>query len=161
MLQFRGVYAPLPDLIVCNCVYNHLDEGTSHTVNYRNVFPKDGICTWNGIGRFCPSQYLIMHALIYRTAVLRESGVVLPEHTFYVDNIFAYQPLPFVENICYADENLYRYYLGRADQSVNGENVRKRRGFCGRHASDVLVRAGVFSEKIRLHSERLFDTIAS
>ena len=41
---------------------------------------------------FKPSQYLIMHALVYRTEILRQSGVILPEHTFYVDNIFAYIP---------------------------------------------------------------------
>lgn len=116
----------LPDLIVCNYVYNHLDEGTSHTVHYRNVFPKDALCTWKEIGHFHPSQYLIMHALLYRTAVLRQSGVVLPEHTFYVDNIFAYQPLPFVKTICYLDENLYQYYLGRADQSVNEKVLMQR-----------------------------------
>ena len=83
-----------PDLIVCNYTYNHLEEGTAHTMAYRNVFPAETPCTWNDIGHFRPSQYLIMHALIYRTSVLRETGVCLPEHTFYVDNIFAYQPLP-------------------------------------------------------------------
>ena len=60
-----------------------------------------------------------MHALIFRTEVLHASGVVLPEHLFYVDNIFAYQPLPYVKTIYYMHENLYQYYLGRNDQSVN------------------------------------------
>ena len=41
-----------------------------------------------------PSQYLIMHALIYRTEVLRQSGLRLPKHTFYVDNIVAYHRGP-------------------------------------------------------------------
>lgn len=60
-----------------------------------------------------------MHALIFKTEVLRKSGVELPKHTFYVDNIFAYQPLPFVENIFYLDVDLYHYFIGREDQSVN------------------------------------------
>ena len=96
-----------PDLIVCNYTYNHLEEGTAHTMAYRNVFPAETPCTWNDIGHFRPSQYLIMHALIYRTSVLRETGVCLPEHTFYVDNIFAYQPLPYVKKIYYMDIDLY------------------------------------------------------
>ena len=50
----------------------------------------------------------------------------LPEHTFYVDNLFSYQPLPFVERIYYMDIDLYHYYLGREDQSVN-ENVMMKR----------------------------------
>lgn len=108
-----------PDLVICNYTYNHLDEGVERTMSYRNVFPEKRICAWEETGFFHPSQYLIMHALIYRTDVLRKSGVILPEHMFYVDNIFAYAPLPYVETIYYMDRNLYQYYLGREDQSVN------------------------------------------
>ena len=36
-----------------------------------------------------------------------------------MDNIFVYQPLPYVKNIYYLDVDLYRYFIGRADQSVN------------------------------------------
>ena len=116
----------LPDLFVCNYLYDHLDEGTSKEMAYRNVFPKEQICTWKEIGHFSPSQYLIMHALFYRTEVLRETGIVLPEHTFYVDNIFAYQPLPLVKRIYYMDLPIYHYYLGRDDQSVNEKVLMKR-----------------------------------
>lgn len=108
-----------PDLLICNYTYNHLDENTEKIMSYRNVFPVDKLCTWEEIGAFYPSQYLVMHSLIYRTDILRKSGVVLPEHTFYVDNIFAYRPLPYVETLYYLDINLYQYYLGREDQSVN------------------------------------------
>lgn len=111
--------AHVPDLLICNYTYNHLDEGAEKVMSYRNVFPEEQICSWEEMKHFRPSQYLIMHALIYRTEVLRKSGVVLPEHTFYVDNIFAYYPLPFVETLCYMDINLYQYYLGRENQSVN------------------------------------------
>ena len=31
-------------------------------------------------------QYILMHSVIYRTKLLRECGLHLPEHTFYVDN---------------------------------------------------------------------------
>ncbi|MCM1106350.1 MAG: glycosyltransferase [Blautia sp.] len=108
-----------PDLLLCNYVYNHLEEGEKRTVSYRNIFPEKEICTWEDTGRFYPSQYLVMHAMIYRTEILRKSGVVLPENTFYVDNIFAYYPLPSVETLYYMDIDLYQYYLGREDQSVN------------------------------------------
>lgn len=116
----------IPDLFVCNYVYDHLDEGRQKSMDYRNIFPKDTICGWNDIGHFKPSQYLIMHSLMFRTDVLRKSGVKLPEHTFYVDNLFSYQPLPFAENIYYMDIDLYHYYLGRDDQSVNEKVLMKR-----------------------------------
>lgn len=108
-----------PDLVICNYTYNHLDDGMEKTMSYRNVFPEGQVCTWDEIKSFRPSQYLIMHALLYRTEVLRKSGLVLPEHTFYVDNIFAYYPLPYVKTLYYMDIDLYQYYLGREDQSVN------------------------------------------
>ena len=116
----------IPDLFVCNYVYDHLDEGTKKSMGYRNIFPEKRMCTWNDIGKFKPSQYLIMHSLMFRTEILRKSGVKLPEHTFYVDNLFSYQPLPFVENIYYMDIDLYHYYLGREDQSVNEKVMMKR-----------------------------------
>ncbi len=91
--------AQFPDLIICNYVYDHLDEGIQKPMNYRNVFPTEKMCNWNTIGHFHPSQYLIMHALMFQTKVLRQSGVKLPEHTFYVDNLFSYQPLPYAKNL--------------------------------------------------------------
>ena len=75
---------------------------------------------------FSPSQYLVMHSLIFRTEILKKSGVTLPEHTFYVDNIFAYRPLPYVESIYYLNTDLYHYFIGREDQSVNEEILKQR-----------------------------------
>ena len=67
--------------------------------------------TWEQIGRFRPSQYLLMHSVIYRTQLLRDCDLELPKHTFYVDNLFANQPLPFVKTILYLDLDLYHYFL--------------------------------------------------
>lgn len=115
-----------PDLFICNYIYDHLDEGIQKPMNYENIFPVEKVCGWNEIGHFRPSQYLIMHALMFRTQVLRESGVKLPEHTFYVDNLFSYQPLPYAKTLYYMDLDLYHYYLGRDDQSVNEKVLMKR-----------------------------------
>ncbi len=115
-----------PDLLVCNYIYDHYNEGTCKQVHYRNVFPAGKLCNWNHMGHFRMSQYLIMHALIFRTEVLIQSGIRLPEHTFYVDNLFANQPLANVKTICYLDLDLYHYFLGREDQSVNAKVLMKR-----------------------------------
>ena len=58
-------------------------------------------------------QNLLMHSLCYRTDVLRESNLPMPPHTFYVDNIYAYVPLPRCKTMYYADIDLYRYFIGR------------------------------------------------
>ena len=107
------------DLVICNYVYEHVNDGTHHTVDYRHVLPVRRTFGWNDMGHFMMSQNLLMHALCYRTDVLRDGGVPLPSHTFYVDNIYAYVPLPRCKTIYYLDVDLYRYYIGREDQSVN------------------------------------------
>lgn len=114
------------DLIVCNYLYDHLYEQKRKRMSYGRVFPKGRICGWKDIRSFGPSQFLVMHALVYRTEVLRKSGIKLPKHTFYVDNLFANQPLPYVETICYLDLDLYHYFLGREDQSVNEKVMMQR-----------------------------------
>ena len=112
----------MPDLLICNYIYDHLEIHSQRVMRFDNVFPQNVLCTWNDIGHFSPSQYLVMHALVYKTKILHQCNINLPEHTFYVDNIFAYQPLPLVKTIYYMNIDLYHYYLGREDQSVN-ENV--------------------------------------
>lgn len=125
-MQKRKRKGQMPDLIICNYLYDHLHEEKQKRMGYENVFCEGQVCTWDTIGRFCPSQYLVMHAQICRTEVLRASGVHLPRHTFYVDNLFANQPLPFVKTILYLDLDLYHYFLGREDQSVNEQVLMQR-----------------------------------
>ena len=107
------------DMLICNYVYEHVEDNTQRVTHYRDVLPVGRVFGWDSIGTFKPGQYLLMHSVIYRTQLLRDCGLELPKHTFYVDNIFVYQPLPFVRNMYYLDVDLYRYFIGRADQSVN------------------------------------------
>ena len=115
-----------PDLMICNYVYEHVEDGTSHTVRYTNVFPQNRLFDWVHVRHFRPDQNLLMHSVMYRTEVLRQCGMVLPKHTFYVDNIFVYQPLPYVKTLYYMNLDFYRYFIGRADQSVNEQVMVKR-----------------------------------
>ena len=107
------------DMIICNYVYEHVEDNTRKVIRYKNVFPVNRPFTWRHTRSFLPGQFLLMHSVIYRTQLLRDCGVKLPKHTFYVDNVFVYQPLPWVESMIYYDLDLYRYFIGRADQSVN------------------------------------------
>lgn len=114
------------DVYVADFVYEKVNTGTGYERSFRNNFPNKDMFTWEEVKRFHASSVLLMHALIYRTEKLKESGTVLPEHTFYVDNIFAYKPLPYMEKLSYIKVPLYRYYIGRNDQSVSAENITKR-----------------------------------
>ena len=103
-----------------------MHEGTRTVMGYFNVFPTEEEFGWKDVKHFRQSQYLLMHSAIYRTELLRETGLKLPEHCFYVDNIFVYVPLPFVDTMRYLDVDMYRYFIGREDQSVNEANMIKR-----------------------------------
>ena len=116
--EFSKLPAPV-DMVIANYVYEHVEDNTHKAMGYRNVFPTGQVFTWDDIGHFRASQYLLMHSVIYRTQLLRDCGLILPKHTFYVDNIFVYQPLPYVKTMYYLNVDLYRYFIGRSDQSVN------------------------------------------
>ena len=107
------------DMLVTNFVYEKEGARRKKVMNYHTAFSKDRVFGWKDVKFFMTGQYILMHSVIYRTELLRQCGLELPEHTFYVDNIFVYQPLPHVKKIYYLDVNFYRYFIGRSDQSVN------------------------------------------
>ena len=113
-------------MLLSNYVYEKQGAKKKTVIHYRHAIPKDQIFCRDDVGRFPVSQYILMHSVIYRTALLRECDLELPEHTFYVDNIYVFKPLPYVKTMYYLDVNFYRYFIGRDDQSVNETNMIKR-----------------------------------
>jgi len=111
------------DMLIANYVYEKVGIKHKKVVHYRNVFEQEVIFGWSDMGRFRVDQYILMHSVIYRTDMLKLCQLKLPKHTFYVDNIYVYYPLPFVNDIYYIDVDLYRYFIGREDQSVNEKNM--------------------------------------
>ncbi len=107
------------DLLLANFVYDKVDASHKKLMRFRNVFPCNQVFGWDQMRHMHQTQYILMHNIFYRTGLLRECGLELPQHTFYVDNIFAFQPLPYVKKLYYMDVNLYHYFIGREDQSVN------------------------------------------
>ena len=114
------------DLIICNYVYEHVEDNTQRFIRYANVLPEGRAFGWDEVGRLSATQFVTMHAVTYRTQVLRDAGIELPKHTFYVDNLFVYQPLPSVRTLYYLNADLYRYFIGRTDQSITEENLIRR-----------------------------------
>lgn len=115
----------LPDMFLANYVYEK--EGSKHKkVMRQKGFPKEKMFGWDDVGHLVKGHYILMHSVIYRTQMLHDCGLQLPEHTFYVDNIYVYKPLPYVNNMYYMDVDLYRYYIGREDQSVNEQTMIRR-----------------------------------
>jgi len=116
----------LPDLYITNFVYDHAEDNTTFVRQFRKQFPVGEHFGWKEAGRFIGSQLLLMHAVMFRTQLIRDSETVLPEHTFYVDNYFAFRPLPLCKKLYYCDVDLYHYFIGRADQSITVTNLTRR-----------------------------------
>ena len=108
-----------PDMVIANYVYDKVGAKRKKVIHYDNVFPVEQMFGWDDIGKFKIDQYILMHSVIYRTQLLKDCALQLPKHTFYVDNIFVFEPLPYVKNMYYVNTNFYRYFIGREDQSVN------------------------------------------
>ena len=113
------------DMMISNFVYEK--EGARHksATRYHNILPQGQLFGWEETRNFKIGKYILMHSVIYRTQLLRDCHLVLPKHTFYVDNLFVYVPLPYVKTMYYLDVDFYRYYIGRDDQSVNEKNMIK------------------------------------
>lgn len=107
------------DMLISNFVYEKEGEKRKKVMHYRHILPQDKIFGWQDCHHFPKGHYILMHSVIFRTKLLKDCGLKLPEKTFYVDNIYVFEPLPHVKNMYYLDVNFYRYYIGREDQSVN------------------------------------------
>lgn len=107
------------DMVLTNFVYDKEGKALKRVQRYTRRLPVGKEFGWDGVKPFLPWEYLLMHSIMYRTQVLRDINLHVPEHCFYVDNYFAFVPLPHVKKMVYLDENLYHYYIGRGDQSVN------------------------------------------
>ena len=106
------------DMLLSNYVYEK--DGAKHKQVMRQTgVPKDRVFTWSDVPHFFKGHYILMHSVIYRTQMLRDCGLELPKHTFYVDSIYVFNPMPYVKTMYYLNVDFYRYFIGRDDQSVN------------------------------------------
>lgn len=64
-------------------------------------------------------DYFCLTSMTIKTEILRKINLHLDEKTFYVDMEYILFPINEINTLIYLDLNLYRYFFGRADQSVN------------------------------------------
>ena len=115
-----------PDLLITNYVYDHIADNSKKTIQYRKLFPEGRVFTWKEMGKPNIDQQLMVHAIWFKTAVLREARVKLPTGVSYMDSLLVLQPMPFVETLFYLDVDAYHYIIGREGQSVEIDVVKKQ-----------------------------------
>ena len=114
------------DMIFHDYVYDHPDRENTFMITYAGKLKPDVAATWEQTRPFHTWNQFMIHSLIYSVQFLRENHVVMPEHTFYEDNIYIYQPLAKTRKIMYHHAPLYGYCVGRVDQSIDEKNMLKR-----------------------------------
>lgn len=116
------------DMLLTNYVYEKIDGDYHHQrrMIYSLLFESGKVMGWEDMKRNVKGFSILMHSVIYRTQMLRDCHLELPKHTFYVDNLFVYEPLPHVKSLYYLNVDFYRYYIGREGQSVNEQTMIRR-----------------------------------
>ena len=114
------------DMLLSNYVYEKVGAKHKKVIQYHSILPENRYFGWEEIGHFHASQNILMHSVIYRTQLLKDCGLQLPKHTFYVDNLYIFEPMIHVKKLMYLNVDLYHYYIGREGQSVNEKTMMKR-----------------------------------
>ena len=70
-------------------------------------------------------MYMSMHAIAYKTQLLKDIGYVQSEGILYTDQEWIFLPMSNVTSFMYFDKSLYLYLVERDGQSVD-PNVRKK-----------------------------------
>ena len=80
-----------------------------------HVYKFDDLCGDDGFETWGP----ILATANIKTAKIKEANFQLSEKCFYVDMEFNTFYLPVIETISYYDLDIYRYFIGRVNQSIS------------------------------------------
>ena len=92
--------------------------------------------------------YLTLASMMVKTDILKKMNVTLQEHAFYVDVEFILYPVPYIKNVMFTPEYIYKYARGNAEQSVALPNMVKRY----EHHTKVLKNVLSYEKKVKLTS---------
>ena len=107
------------DLVVCDYRKEHTYNSKSEYFVYKNLEDRKCYCFDDIDLKILEGEYFVMATSTYKTEILRTSGLKMLEKTFYVDMQYNVVPMTKVETFTYYHLDIYRYFIGRDDQSVN------------------------------------------
>lgn len=70
-------------------------------------------------------RFFMMHAITYRTAMLRENGYVQTEGISYTDTEWDTYPMFYAKNVVFFDIDLYQYNMDREGQTMDPKVLNK------------------------------------
>ena len=115
------------DLVITNYSKEYVYNGNSELLTYKGLedgkkydIDKIDLSILNG-------EYFVMATSTYKTELLREVKLKLFEKTFYVDMQFNCIPILKLKTFKFYNLDIYRYFIGRPDQSMNLDNFVKNK----------------------------------
>ncbi len=112
------------DLVLTPYTQEYTFSGEKFEYKYKG-FEHGCIYTWDDMSFNENSMYFTLASSSYKTDLLRECDLHLFEKTFYVDMQFNIYPIPFLKNVRFLDYEIYRYFIGRPNQSMSQQNLMK------------------------------------
>ena len=100
--------------------------------------------------------FMKMHAITYKTSVIRQQPERLDEHCFYVDVEYVLYPIPYVETVQFLDLFVYMYRLAVMTQSVSLQGYQKH---MQNHIDVILHLTNFFQEYAKTGTEGKIDYI--
>ena len=110
------------DLVVCNYRKEFVYESRTEYFEYKGLSENEKYSFESFDLDKLQGEYFVMATSTYKTEVLRRSKLKLLEKTFYVDMQYNVVPMTVVNSFAYYDLDIYRYFIGRPDQSMNMDN---------------------------------------
>ena len=115
------------DLVVTNYTKEYVYNGKSETITF-NKLKSGKVVDFKCIKvDDLDNNYFAMANSTFKTEVLKRANLKLFEKTFYVDMQYNVFPIIETNNYVYYDLDIYRYYSGRPEQSMNLENFVKNK----------------------------------
>jgi glycosyltransferase len=108
------------DIIITDFSEQHIYNNSQIIIDFKDEFVSDKKII--GI----PRRRIPMHALTYKTSILKDNNIKISEKTFYVDMEYTLLPLKYVKDYIYYNLDVYQYFLGRPDQSMNINVMKKK-----------------------------------
>lgn len=91
----------------------------------RYDYPKNVVLD---IERYCGKQEFMkmqMHAVTYRTSMLKNIGYHQSEGISYTDVEWIFEPMSYVKSFCYTGITIYQYLIGREGQTMDPSQMNK------------------------------------
>ena len=138
------------DIVLTNYSRELLYNGKSIKFEYKNIEYNKTYDLNTFDYSLLGMDYFFMATSTFKTEKLKKSGVLLDEKTFYVDMEFILLPFFEMKNMVYLNYDIYRYFIGRSDQSINIQSYVRNR----LHHEKVLKRLLVFYKNILKSNNR-------